>query len=182
MELQLALNYIIQFQQLRKLKKMSKINPVIIDYGVGNIFSLKNAIEFNGHKPFLTNDLELIDNASHIFLPGVGSFEKAIDELKNKNLFDFLKKCKNKKIMGICLGMQLLFEKSFEMGEHLGLGLLKGVIDKIEFTDKNSLLNNKVPNIGWHETKINENFKSDPIFLTIKFLTITLFIPIMQNL
>ena len=143
---------------------MSKINPVIIDYGVGNIFSLKNAIEFNGHKPFLTNDLELIDKASHIFLPGVGSFEKAIEELKNKNLFDFLKKCKNKKIMGICLGMQLLFEKSFEMGEHLGLGLLKGVVDKIEFTDKNSLLNNKVPNIGWHETKIDKNFRSDPIF------------------
>lgn len=149
---------------------MLKINPVIIDYGVGNIFSLSKAIEYCGYKAILTDNLELIDKASHLFLPGVGSFERAVLELKKRSLFNYLKKNKEKKIMGICLGMQLLFEKSFEMGEHAGLGIFKGVIQKINFKKKIYYSESKIPNIGWHRIKVNKNYLKDPIFFNISDL------------
>ena len=98
-------------------------NIVIIDYGVGNILSIKNAISFNGFDAIVTSDPEKIKKASHIILPGVGAYPSAIKKLKKMNLADSIKEAKenNSYILGICLGMQLLFSSSeeFEFTEGL---------------------------------------------------------------
>ena len=101
---------------------------LILDYGCGNILSLKRALDEIGLKNLVSNAKEEIINADLIILPGVGAFENAIDLLKKKGLFDIIlnEVSKQKPLIGICLGMQMLFTKSFEMGEHLGLNLIEG--------------------------------------------------------
>ena len=124
-------------------------NIVIIDYGVGNILSIKNAVSFNGFDTIVTSDPEKIKKASHIILPGVGAYPSAIKKLKKMNLFDSIKEAKenNSYILGICLGMQLLFSSSEEFEFTEGLDLIKGDIIKLKSKNKNSNL--KLPNIGW---------------------------------
>ena len=102
----------------------------IIDYGVGNLFSLISSLKMIGADAVATSDPEAIKEADKLILPGVGAFADAIEKLKASGLDELIKQQAQagKDIMGICLGMQLLFEKSFEYGEHEGLGLLKGSV------------------------------------------------------
>ena len=134
-------------------------NIVIIDYGVGNILSIKNAISFNGFDAIVTSNPEKIRKATHIILPGVGAYPSAIKKLKKMNLIETIKEAKNNSyILGICLGMQLLFSSSEEFEFTEGLDLIKGKIIKLNNKNKNSNL--KLPNIGWESIEI----KKDPIF------------------
>ena len=121
----------------------------IIDYGVGNLFSLRSSFQKIGAEAVVTSDKTVIDNAEKIILPGVGAFEDAIFRLKQTGLDETLKQQvkKGKYAMGICLGMQLLFEESYEYGVHKGLGLLEGVVAPIKGYVDPAL---KIPHIGWN--------------------------------
>lgn len=136
----------------------------IIDYGVGNLFSLKSSFAAIGKEAVVTNDKNAIESASHIILPGVGAFSDAADKLRSTGMADLVK-CeagKGKPLMGICLGMQLLFDKSFEYGEYKGLGLIKGNIRPIAEVIPAGL---KIPQIGWNALEFR---KETPIFRYIK--------------
>ena len=128
----------------------------IIDYGVGNLFSLKCSFESIGADICVTSDPEVIAKADRIILPGVGAFEDAAKKLRDSGLDKIIKKeCANgKPLLGICLGMQLLFERSFEYGEHEGLGLIKGSIRPISDVIDADL---KIPHIGWNALHFGEN-------------------------
>ena len=130
----------------------------IVDYGVGNLFSLKSSLDMIGAEAFVTGDAEEIKKAEKIILPGVGAFGDAANKLRETGLFEVIKEeAKNgKPIMGICLGMQMLFEKSYEYGEHEGLGLIKGEIRPIEEVIPKNL---KVPHIGWNALKFTGESK-----------------------
>lgn len=130
----------------------------IIDYGVGNLFSLKSSLEKIGVESVVTNDKELISSADRIILPGVGAFGDAAMKLKNSGLFEFVKEqaLSGKPIMGICLGMQLLFEKGYEYGEHEGLGLIKGSVKPLADVIDSSL---KIPHIGWNSLEFKKESK-----------------------
>lgn len=142
----------------------------VIDYGVGNLFSLTASLKFLGAETIVTNKREDILAADRIILPGVGAFEDAIAKLKATGLVDTItsETGKGKPLLGICLGMQLLFEKSYEYGQHEGLGLIKGEIASIEEdlakhgTGGQKL---KVPHIGWNSLTLKGN---DPLFKYIK--------------
>ena len=131
----------------------------IVDYGVGNLFSLQCSFAKVGADTVLTSDKKTIENADKILLPGVGAFADAARKLKESGLGDLLvqEAKKGKYIMGVCLGMQMLFEKSFEYGEHDGLGLLKGKVVPIKDYVDESL---KVPHIGWNSLQMQ---KSHPL-------------------
>ena len=124
----------------------------IIDYGVGNLNSVHKALEKLGFDSKVTDNCEEINNFKAIILPGVGAFKDAMDSLKNSNLIPCIRQNveNGKPLLGICLGMQLLYEKSFEDGEWEGLGLLKGEI--VKFNE-----DVKVPHMGWNKLKINKN-------------------------
>ena len=136
----------------------------IIDYGVGNLFSLISSFKKIGADIVVTDDPEIINGASHIILPGVGAFCDAACKLRSSGLDRVVKDAakSGKKIMGICLGMQMLFEKSYEYGTHEGLGLLKGSIVPME----NSIPKNlKIPHIGWNALHFTSQ---SPLFKYIK--------------
>ena len=133
----------------------------IIDYGVGNLFSLKSSLAAIGADAVVTGDAEIIRAADKIILPGVGAFGDAAAKLRESGLDKVvIEEAKNgKPLLGICLGMQLLFDKSFEYGEHEGLGLIPGEIRSIREVIGEGL---KVPHIGWNAlkfTKKNELFR-----------------------
>ena len=121
----------------------------IVDYGVGNLFSIASSLKYLDIEIVVTNDAEVLKNASHIILPGVGAFGDAMEKLKSTGLVPVLNDLvkEGKPIMGICLGMQMLLEKSFEYGEHCGLGLIGGEIRPISETIPAGL---KIPHIGWN--------------------------------
>ncbi|MBQ3074092.1 MAG: imidazole glycerol phosphate synthase subunit HisH [Ruminococcus sp.] len=135
----------------------------IIDYGVGNLFSLKSSFEAIGEEVFVSGDKEELKKASGLILPGVGAYSDAAEKLRKSGLDDFVRECarEGKPLMGICLGMQLLFEKSFEYGEHQGLGILKGQVVPMEGKLPQSL---KIPHIGWNGLKFT---KECPLFENI---------------
>ena len=120
----------------------------IVDYGVGNLFSLKSSFKYIGESAELVSDEKSILACDRLILPGVGAFGDAADALKKTGLGDAVKKFaqSGKPLMGICLGMQLLFEKGLEFGEHEGLGLIPGKVISIAPL----VNNNKVPQIGWN--------------------------------
>ncbi len=129
----------------------------IIDYGAGNIFSVKNALDMLGIESVLTKERSVIESSEAIILPGVGAFSWAMSELKKSCLIETLKHEASKKpFLGICLGMQLLFEKGYEFEECDGLGLISGKVDKIDEPD---LI---IPHMGWN--KLEYNIKSCPLF------------------
>lgn len=127
----------------------------IVDYGVGNLFSLKSSLSYIGADACVTGDGEKIKCADKIILPGVGTFGDAVKKLRDARLDEVIvsQAKKGKPIMGICLGMQLLFDKSFEYGEHSGLGLIKGEIRPISDVTDKSL---KIPHIGWNSLKFTD--------------------------
>ena len=136
----------------------------VIDYGVGNLFSLLSSLNYVGLNTKLTNDIEEIKNANGIILPGVGAFRDAIGNLEKYGLKETLiNEAKNgKPFLGICLGMQMLFEKSCEYGEYEGLGLIDGTVEEIKkYIPENSNL--KIPHMGWNSLIINDSFKDDKI-------------------
>jgi len=124
---------------------------VIIDYGMGNLRSVQKAIEFVGHAAEVSSDPEHVREASRVILPGVGAFADAMAELRRTGLDQaFIEAVKaGKPCLGVCLGLQLLFEVSFEDGEHKGLGLLPGRIDR--FTPHPGL---KIPHMGWNTLRV----------------------------
>jgi len=121
----------------------------IVDYGVGNLFSLKSSLGVIGAEVEVTGDAEVLRNSEKIILPGVGAFEDAIEKLRKTGLDKVIleEAANGKPLLGICLGMQMLFEKSYEYGEHLGLGLIEGSVRSITPVVGNAL---KVPHIGWN--------------------------------
>lgn len=127
----------------------------IIDYGVGNLYSLESSFKALGEDAIATSDRQVIERAEKIVLPGVGAFEDASKKLRESGLdkvvIDQVKK--GKALLGICLGMQLLFEKSYEYGEHKGLGLIKGEVRSIEEVIPKGL---KIPHIGWNALDIKQ--------------------------
>ena len=136
----------------------------VIDYGVGNLFSLLSSLNYVGLDTKLTNDIEEIKSAKGIILPGVGAFRDAIGNLEKYGLKETLisEAKKGKPFLGICLGMQMLFEKSYEYGEYEGLGLINGTVEEIKkYIPENSDL--KIPHMGWNSLAINDGFKDDKI-------------------
>lgn len=138
---------------------------VIVDYGVGNLFSLKSSFAFIGYQATVSGDADVIEKADRIILPGVGAFADAAQKLRKNGLDKIIIKKANEgtPIMGICLGMQLLFDESLEYGRHKGLSLIKGVVRPIEEVIPSGL---KIPHIGWNAL----DFKNEkhPIFKYIK--------------
>lgn len=121
----------------------------IIDYGVGNLFSLKSSFEAVGAQVFVSGDAKALAKADKLVLPGVGAFEDAAKKLRQTGMDKVVYAAaeQGKPLLGICLGMQMLFEKSFEYGVHEGLGLLKGQVVAMEGMLPNEL---KIPHIGWN--------------------------------
>ncbi len=118
----------------------------IIDYGAGNLFSAKNALDFLGFENCITSDPQVLIDADKLILPGVGAFPDAMRMLNQSGLVQTLKQQTEKKpLLGICVGMQMLFEKGYEFEETDGLGLIEGNVRKIE---SNGL---KIPHIGWND-------------------------------
>ena len=136
----------------------------IIDYGVGNLFSLKSSLVSLNAEVVVSGDKQVINSADELILPGVGAFEDAARKLKDTGLDALIKEqaAKKKPILGICLGMQLLFDKSYEYGEHEGLGLIKGNVRPISEAIPKEL---KIPHIGWNALKLKGE---NPIFQYVK--------------
>ena len=127
----------------------------IIDYGVGNLFSLRSSFAAIGEDAVVTADPEEIRLADRVILPGVGAFEDAARKLRESGLDEVVRSeaAKGKPLLGICLGMQMLFERSYEYGEHPGLGLLKGVIRPMAGRIPEDL---KIPQMGWNALNIKK--------------------------
>lgn len=126
----------------------------IIDYGAGNLFSVKNALDYLGIENIITNKAEDLRSADRLILPGVGAFPDAMRMLNESGLVDVIKQEVQKKpLLGICLGMQMLFEKGYEFAETEGLGLIKG---SVKLMTPNNLA---VPHMGWNELELNNPCK-----------------------
>ena len=137
----------------------------VVDYGVGNLFSLRCSLEKIGADVVVTSDPTVIKKADHVILPGVGAFADAAAKLRDSGLAEVvIKEAKaGKPLLGICLGMQLLFEKSLEYGEHAELGLLQGSVVPMEGVIPSQLV---VPHIGWNGLHIQQ--KDSPLFCYTK--------------
>lgn len=137
----------------------------VIDYGVGNLFSLKSSLDYLGCDVIVTKDYEELKSCEKIILPGVGAFGDAIDRLKATGLVPLIREelDKGKPMLGICLGMQLLFDKGVEYGAHKGLGLIPGSVVAIPKNQKDPMNGDilKIPHIGWNRLNI---VKDDPLF------------------
>lgn len=132
----------------------------IVDYGVGNLFSLKSSLAAIGAEAVVTADPPALCAADKIILPGVGAFEDAAGRLRESGLADLLKElaAAGKPLMGICLGMQLLFERSYEYGVHEGLGLIPGSVRPIRDVIPADY---KIPHIGWNGLRFQ---REHPLF------------------
>ena len=137
----------------------------IVDYGVGNLFSLCASLKKIGAEAIVTRDPEVLTKADKIILPGVGAFGDAMDKLESTGLVPHIKKlaAEGKPFMGICLGMQLLFERSFEFGEKQGLGFIKGSVCALADDIPETL---KVPHMGWNALDIVK--KDEPLLKYVK--------------
>ena len=127
----------------------------IIDYGVGNLFSLRSSFAAIGAEAFVSSDAAQLAKADRLILPGVGAFGDAAQKLRDSGLDTFVKEqaANRKPLMGICLGMQLLFEKSYEYGEHEGLGLIRGQVVGMNGRLPAEL---KIPHMGWNALRLTK--------------------------
>ncbi|MDR0986985.1 MAG: imidazole glycerol phosphate synthase subunit HisH [Ruminococcus sp.] len=129
-----------------------KGTTAIVDYDAGNIFSVKNALDFLGENCVLTDDKDVLKKADRVILPGVGAFPAAMESLRKKGLTDVLRECaREKPFLGICLGMQVLFSKGFEFSETEGLALIPGEVRRIPVTDR------VIPHMGWNRLEIKRD-------------------------
>ena len=135
----------------------------IVDYGVGNLFSLTSSVQSLGAEVCVTSRAGDLCAASHILLPGVGAFADAMAKLTATGLVPVLKEqAQRKPLLGICLGMQLLFAQSYEYGTHAGLGLIPGDVCPLADDLRDPAL--KVPHIGWNALDIAPGRETDPLF------------------
>ena len=136
----------------------------IVDYGVGNLFSLNSSLEMIGAESVVTADEAVLRSADKILLPGVGAFEDAAKKLRESGLADLIKElaAEGKPLLGICLGMQMLFERSYEYGEHEGLGLIPGSVRPIRDVIPADY---KIPHIGWNALRFRQE---NPLFKYVK--------------
>ena len=136
----------------------------IVDYGVGNLFSLRCSLESLGLKAEVSSVPDVIRNADRVILPGVGAFGDAADKLRETGLDRVVieQAEAGKPLLGICLGMQLLFDKSYEFGEHAGLGLLHGQVIPIQGTIPAGL---KIPQMGWNALLVK---RSHPLLKNVR--------------
>ena len=134
----------------------------IIDYGVGNLFSLRSSLSFIGEDAIVSGDRDRLASCDRILLPGVGAFADAARKLRESGLDNFVREVASSKkpLLGICLGMQLLFERSYEFGEYEGLGLLHGSV--VPIPDANHAL--KIPQIGWNALHFPKDKPKSPLF------------------
>lgn len=148
---------------------MNNILVCIVDYGLGNLTSVKNTLEVLGVPSVISSSLEDIQDATHLILPGVGSFKHGMDGLEGRGLIPILREevcTKKKKILGICLGMQLFATYGFENGKYKGLDFIKGKVIEIDTTQSKL----RLPHIGWNTVHVagthilTEGFEADPIF------------------
>ncbi len=137
----------------------------IVDYGVGNLFSVKSSFNAIGAECVITRDARLLAVADQILLPGVGAFEDAARKLRESGVDDLIRllAAGGKPIMGICLGMQLLFDKSYEYGEHTGLGLIPGEIRPIADVVSPDV---KIPHMGWNALQMKD--PAHPLFRYVR--------------
>lgn len=131
----------------------------IIDYDMGNVRSVEKAFEKVGARAVITRDARAIDDASHVVLPGVGAFRDCMKNLEEYGLIGPIKRsiASGKPFLGICLGLQLLFEESSEFGRHTGLGVLKGKVVRFPAGLESEGERLKIPHMGWNEIKINKD-------------------------
>lgn len=139
---------------------MSHCDVAVIDYGLGNLYSVSRALEYWGAKVLITSDPHELLKSPRVILPGVGAFSRAIIELERLGLDTALKKIAKSgtPLLGICLGMQLLMDESYEFGKSKGLGLIPGTVKEISKVDRDGLPLN-VPHIGWEQLCLEENSK-----------------------
>ena len=137
----------------------------IVDYGVGNLFSLRSSLAAVGAEAEVTKDASVIRSAGKVILPGVGAFEDAMNKLRSSGLAETViaEAASGKPLLGICLGMQMLFGRSFEYGEHAGLGLIPGSVVPIGDVIPTGL---KIPHIGWNA--LHFSGRKSPLFRYIK--------------
>ena len=141
-----------------------KKNVIIIDYKMSNIFSIKNICNHLSVDSKVTSDYKDIIDADVLILPGVGAFSEAMKNLGDLEMIDPIKKFINsgKPFMGVCLGLQLLFTKSYEFGTHLGLDIIPGEV--IKFPSQNNAGNNiRVPHVGWNHIKPSKSYENTPL-------------------
>lgn len=135
----------------------------IVDYGLGNIFSIKQALLTCGANPIVTDSTEEINDSDGVLLPGVGAFSEAMLRLQKSGLDKILTQQAKigKPLLGVCLGLQLLFDKSYEFGEHQGLGLIPGEIIRFPESHLNHKLN--TPFIGWNKIHLTSQHRGNPL-------------------
>ena len=145
----------------------------IIDYGIGNLGSISNALNEIGVGKIISSNKDELNNCEKLILPGVGAFKHGMNALRERGLDDFIKKwhLREKPLLGICLGMQLLTELSYEFGETKGLDLVDGIVKKISIQSTNTK-KIRLPVVGWYKFKlIKKNFEDKNNFLINKLLT-----------
>jgi imidazole glycerol-phosphate synthase subunit HisH len=132
----------------------TKTDLIIIDYGLGNLKSVERAVIAAGGKPKISDNPKDVLNASKLILPGVGAFEAGMEGLRQRHLIEPLhqKVSSGTPLLGLCLGMQLLFETSEEFGQHQGLGFVKGTVDLLKPIQGDTTF--KIPHIGWNSLEI----------------------------
>lgn len=142
----------------------------VIDYGMGNIFSVSCALESLGCEVIVTNKKAIVEKANSLILPGVGAFKDALNELTRLDLIDIIKEkaINGTPLLGICLGMQLLLDESEEFGTSKGLGLIPGIVQKFpNLSSKDKIF--RIPHIGWNSLEIiRPNEKESDIFKSLK--------------
>ena len=145
---------------------------VVIDYGVGNLLSVKRGLEYCGAKAIITSKQEDIINANKLILPGVGAFKNAMQSLESLGLVKVIQEVANRKIdlLGICLGMQLLLDESDEFGLTKGLGIIPGRVVAIPSKNNEGIFN-KIPHIGWSKlvTSAEKSDRNERILKTVEF-------------
>lgn len=131
---------------------------VVVDYGIGNLLSVARALEHVGAKAVLSSDFQTIVNADRLILPGVGAFGHCMKEIRERKLIEPIQTFiqKQRPLLGICVGMQVLHTVGMEFGKHAGLSLIDGVVDKIPNTSRPNRVH-KIPYVGWAKLTINSN-------------------------
>ncbi|MFH1478599.1 MAG: imidazole glycerol phosphate synthase subunit HisH [Candidatus Omnitrophota bacterium] len=143
---------------------MSDPRVAIVNYGMGNLFSVKNACENSGMEGLITSSVDDINSADAVILPGVGAFGDAMKNIRRLGLVEALKEAAlSKPFMGICLGMQLLMSESFEFGHHEGLGIINGKTVRFNRPVNDIETQLKVPHVGWNQIyKANKDLSNKP--------------------
>ena len=130
----------------------------IVDYGMGNLRSVEKGFERFGFKARVTDNHKELESADKLVLPGVGAFRDAMDCLKQRGLTDIIVNCikSGKPFLGICLGLQLLFSRSYEDGEHTGLGIIPGEVVRFKFSGNGTNGKLKIPHMGWNNINLRK--------------------------